>query len=511
MSYGPDRLLVDMAALLRSGQEWADADPAPQFDPYSPYAALPPGSEPAAESSAPSLAQPSDGVSATSAAAAALAGADLLQPELNMFTSVFREQLPRDAERLDDADPGPMFALPVAVKDLFDVGGTVTLAGSAVRADGPPAERDSTTVARLRAAGALLVGATNMDEFAYGFTTENSHYGPTRNPHDPARVAGGSSGGSAAAVAAGVVRIAIGTDTNGSIRIPAAFCGVYGLRPTYGCVPRTGSVPFVPGLDAVGPLARTPQDLALAMDVLAGPDGVDPSCGPRRTPSYRDALGWGIDGLRVARASGELWDGADEAILAASLEVSEALGAVTSLALPDVARARAAAIVITAAEGAAQHRELLVTRPDELDPRTRGRFLAGLGVPAVDYVDAQRFRQWWQHQVAAALADVDVLVVPATPCLPPVIDQPTVAFNGVQLPTGAVLGRFTQPLSLIGLPSLVVPVVRPGGLPIGVQLVGRPGADATLIAAAAHLHSIGVASTGTPALSVEIRALQESV
>ena len=154
-----------------------------------------------------------------------------------MFTTVLRDQLPRDAERLDDAGSGPLFALPVAVEDLFDVAGTVTLAGSAVHAENPPAERDSTVVARLRTAGALLVGATNMDEFAYGFTTENSHYGPTRNPHDPTRVAGGSSGGSAAAVAAGVVRIAIGSDTNGSIRIPAAFCGIFGLRPTYGTIP----------------------------------------------------------------------------------------------------------------------------------------------------------------------------------------------------------------------------------------------------------------------------------
>jgi AtzE family amidohydrolase len=360
--------------------------------------------------------------------------------------------------------------VPVAVQDLFDVAGAVTLAGSRVRAGGPPAAEDATVVARLRRAGALLVGATNMDEFAYGFTTENSHYGSTRNPHDPARVAGGSSGGSAAAVAAGAVAIALGTDTNGSVRIPAAFCGLYGLRPTYGRVPRTGSTAFAPSFDAVGPIARTVADLALVMDVIAGPDGIDPVCTRTIEEPFSSFPERGAGGLRVARAAGPLWDGAHADVLQAAELAASALGASGELELPEVGRARAAAVLITAAEGADQHHELLRRDPEAVDPRVRDRFLAGLGVAATDYVAAQRLRRWWQARVLALLQDVDVLVLPTVACAAPLHDQATIEIGGVPLPAGAVLGRFTQPLSFIGLPTLTVPVGTSDGLPVGVQL-----------------------------------------
>jgi AtzE family amidohydrolase len=462
-------LLERMAGLLRDGADWAAIDPAPTFDATARLVdAVPAGSG-----------KPVGRVADAPAGVAA---------ELNVFTSVFR-----DAPR-----PGPLADMTFAVKDLFDVEGVVTLAGSVAKADDPPATADATAVARLRRAGAQLIGATNMDELAYGFTTENSHYGPTRNPHDPERVAGGSSGGSAVAVATSLARVALGTDTNGSVRIPAAFCGVFGLRPTYGLVPRTGSALFAPSFDAVGPLARTVGDLALVLDAIAGPDWIDPTCIRVRAEPFISFLARGVAGLRVARAAGELWDAATPEVHDAAERVAAALGATEMLELPEVGRARAAAIVITAAEGADQHQELLRTTPEIVDVRVRDRFLAGLGVSATDYLAAQRFRRAWQARVLPLLDEVDVLVLPTVACTAPLIDQPTIEIGGVVLPTGAVLGRFTQPLSFIGLPALSVPLAGADGLPIGVQLAGRPGTDGILLAAAAALETAGVVGAITP-------------
>jgi AtzE family amidohydrolase len=463
-----------MGGLLRSDSRWDGLDPAPAFDPDEP-----PPAEAAAGAKNKVL-----GATAPEPIVDVLAAIDELQPRLNCFTSVFHEAANAAAA------PGPLVGIPFAVKDLFDVEGVVTLAGSVARAGDPPASADATAVARLRAAGGILVGATNMDEFAYGFTSENSHYGTTRNPHDPDRIAGGSSGGSAAAVAAGLVTAALGTDTNGSVRIPAAFCGVYGLRPTYGLVPLTGATLFAPSFDAVGPFARTVQDLALVLDAIAAP-----------AVSFTRFLDRGPDGLRVARARGELWDGATPEVLEATERVAEALGATRSVDLPYVGLARAAAIVITAAEGADQHQALLRANPEIVDPRVRDRFLAGLGVSATDYLAAQRFRRWWQAQVTPLLADIDVLVLPTVACAAPLIDQEAIEIGGTVLPTGAVLGRFTQPLSFIGLPALSVPVAGPDGLPLGVQLAGRPHADGTLLAAAAALEAADEVGAVTPALS----------
>ena len=372
----------------------------------------------------------------------------------------------------------------------------MTLAGSIARKDDLPAAVDATAVARLRRDGALLLGATNMDEGAYGFTTENSHYGPTRNPHDRTRVAGGSSGGSAAAVAAGIVDVALGTDTNGSVRIPAAFCGVYGLRPTFGLVPRTGTVLFAPSFDTVGIFARTVAELGLVLDVVQGRDGRDHAC------THAERAGEQQSELRTAMVDLDGWGAAAPEVLEATATVAAALGATKRIALPGAGLARAAAVVITAAEGADQQEELLRTRPELVDPRVRDRFLAGLDVPAIDYLAAQRFRRHWQAQVLALLADVDVLVLPTVACAAPVIDEPLLEVAGETLPTGAVLGRFTQPLSFIGLPALSVPLPGPDGLPLGVQLVGRPFGDGALLAAAARLEEAGVVGAVAPPLQV---------
>ena len=230
---------------------------------------------------------------------------------VNAFTDRTFERARRRAAELDAllASPGPdaavaalpLLGVPFAVKNLFDVAGLTTRAGSKIERDRPPAHRDGVLVERLEAAGAVLVGALNMDEYAYGFTTENSHDGPTRNPHDLARVAGGSSGGSAAAVAAGQVPVSLGSDTNGSIRVPASLCGVFGLKPTYGRLPRTGTYPFVASLDHLGPFARSAHDLALVYDALQGIDRADPACADRGGRAARRAARHAGEVVRVAR------------------------------------------------------------------------------------------------------------------------------------------------------------------------------------------------------------------
>ena len=214
---------------------------------------------------------------------ASLASIRAHNDKLNCFTRVLEREALAAADTVDrriaaGGDPGPLAGVPFAAKNLFDIAGVTTLAGSKILAGNPPAAQDATAVERLKRAGAVLVGATNMDEFAYGFVTENAHYGVTRNPHDQSRVAGGSSGGSAASVAAGMVPLSLGSDTNGSIRVPAAFCGVYGLKATYGRISRAGAFLFAASFDHVGPFARSTRDLAVAFDVLHGPDPRDPVC-----------------------------------------------------------------------------------------------------------------------------------------------------------------------------------------------------------------------------------------
>jgi AtzE family amidohydrolase len=489
MSTDAEALLRRMAPAIVDGTPWEHLDPAPEFDPA--WDTAPPDSGETVHE--PLISEPH----AVAATEAALSAAEALS-ELNIFTEVFDGSAHAAARSIDSGGEASLAlsGVTVAVKNLFDVAGHVTLAGSKMRTFDPPAARDATVVARLRAAGAVIIGATNMDEFAYGFTTENSHYGPTRNPHDITRVAGGSSGGSAAAVAAGVVRVALGTDTNGSVRIPAAFCGVFGLRPTFGVVPRDGSVLFAASLDTVGPLARTVLDLAAVTEVL-----VDASRG-----SFVGALGLGIEGLRIARAGGDQWGGAMPEVLEAVAKVADALRATDEVVIPEVQRARSAAITITAAEGADQHQRELRSAPENFDPRVRDRFLAGLTVPATDYLAAQRFRTWWRGEVARAFGYVDVVVLPVTACPAPAIDQATIEIGGVTLPSGAVLGRFTQPLGLIGLPAMTVPVATDGPLPIAAQLVGRPCGEAALFRAAAFLESLGVAAVRDPAGVVRSRS-----
>ncbi len=410
---------------------------------------------------------------------------------VNAFTAVL-------AERALAARPadGPLHGVPYAVKNLFDVAGLQTLAGSRIERDAEPKTSDAVLVRRLDAAGAVLVGALNMDEYAYGFTTENSHEGPTRNPHDPTRVAGGSSGGSAAAVAAGQVPLTLGSDTNGSIRVPSSLCGVYGLKPTFGRLPRTGSYPFVASLDHLGPFASSVDLLSRAYDAMQGPDVDDPACAQRAVEPAMATLEDGARGLRVAVLGGWFRTMAQPAARAAVDRIAQALGAQQTVEWPEVDRARAAAFVITNSEGAALHLPDLRRRPNDFDPHTRDRFLAGALLPAAWVARAHRVRHWFARQVARSFEGVDVFLAPATPCVAPPIGTEHLELEGRQLPMRASLGLLTQPVSCIGLAVVTVPMwgCDPAAphLPIGVQLIAAPWREDRALRLARALEKAGV-------------------
>ncbi len=421
---------------------------------------------------------------------------------VNAFTDVTAERARRRAAALDlhlartDAatDALPLLGVPFAVKNLFDVAGLTTRAGSKIERDKAPAGGDGPLVARLEAAGAVLVGALNMDEYAYGFTTENSHDGPTRNPHDTARVAGGSSGGSAAAVAAGHVPLTLGSDTNGSIRVPASLCGIFGLKPTYGRLPRSGSYPFVASLDHLGPFARSAHDLALAYDALQGADSRDPACVQRGFEATSSLLSHGVDDLRIATLGGYFEEQAGPEARAAVRGVAEALGTTRSCSLPEVARARAAAFLITNAEGGSLHLADLRARAADFEPLSRDRFLAGALLPAAWVQQAQRLRRWFASRAAELFRDVDILLAPATPCVAPVIGTEWLSINGQRLPARPSLGLLAQPISFIALPVCAVPIWGcHESLPIGVQVIAAPWREDLVLRVAHHLHNAGVA------------------
>lgn len=413
--------------------------------------------------------------------------------ELNCFTTVTAEAALADAEKIDNKiqkgeDAGILAGVPFAVKNLFDIKGLTTLAGAKINAENPAATQDATAVAKLKQAGAILVGALNMDEYAYGFVTENSHYGATRNPNDITRVAGGSSGGSAAAVAAGLVPITLGSDTNGSIRVPAALCGVYGFKPTYGRLSRAGVALFSSSFDHIGPFARSVGDIATVFDVLQGADDKDPVCTTRPCVSTRHvASGSNIDGIKIAIADDYFNQKAEPEVFAAVQKVASALNVKDYVTIPEAHRARAAAFIITASEGANLHLEKLRSRPQDFDPATRDRFLAGALIPSHWYIQAQRFRKWYRDQVREIFQNVDIIIAPTTPITAPLIGQQTMILDGEEILVRPYLGQFTQPLSFIGLPVLSIPIQSSNALPLGVQLIAAPYNEAKIIQVASYL------------------------
>ena len=434
-------------------------------------------------------------VSARSVVEAALARIGKHNEALGAFTEVTAERALARAEAIDNdmaegGRPGPLAGVPFAVKNLFDIEGLVTRAGSRINRDRPPAGADATLVARLEAAGAILVGALNMGEYAYDFTGDNINDGPARNPHDIEHMTGGSSGGSASAVAGGLVPLALGSDTNGSIRVPAALCGLFGLKPTYGRLSRAGSFPFVASLDHVGPFARSVRDLAMAYDAMQGFDDADPAQTKRPNEPTESRLRHPIPGVRIGIAAGYFAGSAEAQAHVA--HVSKALEAARLVTIPDAQAARAAAFLITMAEGAALHLDRLRERPQDFDPAVRDRLLAGAMIPGAWITKAQKLRRHFRDSVLPIFQDVDAILAPTVPMPAPKIGQRTALFGGIELPVRPHLGIFTQPISFIGLPVVNVPVWLPGEkLPMGVQIIAAPWREDICLKIAYQLESAG--------------------
>ena len=382
------------------------------------------------------------------------------------------------------------------MKNLCDIAGLPTLAGAKINRDAPPARRDAAVIERLEAAGAILVGALNMGEYAYDFTGENFHDGASRNPHDLRRMTGGSSSGSAGAVAGGLVPFSLGSDTNGSIRVPASLCGLFGLKPTYGRLTRARSFPFAASLDHVGPLARTARDLALAYDAMQGYDPDDPVCADRAIEPVAPLLDRGVGGLRIAVATGYFECPTAEAVYAID-HIAAALGANRDIEIPDAQRARAAAYIITASEGGSLHLDRLRTRARDFDPAVRDRLIAGAMLPASLVVKAQKFRRWYRDELLKLFTEVDAILAPASPCTAPLIGQQTFILDDVEVPLRANLGLYTQPISFTGLPVVVVPVpIVP--LPIGVQIIAAPWREDVALRIAHDLETKGIVAAMRP-------------
>ncbi len=436
-------------------------------------------------------------ISAMEITRAALARIERENPRVNAFTDVTAEHALQDAAEVDARlargdDPGRLAGVPFAAKNLFDIAGIPTRAGSLIGRGNAPAAQDAAAVASLRREGAICLGALNMDEYAYGFTTENAHDGAVHNPHDLSRNTGGSSGGSGAALAAGLAAITLGTDTNGSIRVPASANGVFGLKPTYGRLSRRGCFPLANSLDHVGPLARSVRDLAAAYDAMQGADESDPAQARRAIEPVGDA--WpGPKGLRMARLVGYFARNGMPAAQQATQRVAEALGAHEEVEMPDAAAARAAAYLITAAEGGQVHLPNLRRRAEEFSPLSRDRLIAGALLPAQWVLHAQRIRAHVRDRMRDLFRRFDILLAPAMPFAATGLGQDKVEIDGDTLPLRPIIGVYTQPISFIGLPVLAVPMQNAdGALPIGVQLIAPPWREDVLFRAAAFLENAGI-------------------
>ena len=425
---------------------------------------------------------------------------------VNAFTEktwqrAFTEADAVDARRAKGHKLGPLAGVPYAAKNLFDIQGLVTLAGSTVNRSHAAAPADAFLVSQMKAAGAVLVGALNMDEYAYGFTTENTHYGPCHNPHDLSRIAGGSSGGSGAAVAAGQVPITLGSDTNGSIRVPASLCGVWGLKPTFGRLSRRGTYPFVYSIDHLGPMASSLSGLALAYDALQSPDPLDAGCHALDVQPVMPHINTGIEGLRIGVLGGYFSDHAGPAAREVVALAARTLGATLEVIWPDAALARAAAFIITASEGGSLHLDDLRTRADEFEPLSVDRFIAGALQPADWTIKAHRVRRVYRDKVNALFKDWDILLTAATPVSATVIGTEWLDINGTKHPARAAMGLLTQPISFAGCPVVAAPMWPTGtnGMPIGVQIIAAPWREDLAFRGAQVLSQAGVALT-RPAL-----------
>ncbi|MGH2461844.1 MAG: amidase [Chloroflexota bacterium] len=424
---------------------------------------------------------------------AVLARIDRLNPVLNAFITVTAEaarQAARDAEKeiASGRYRGPLHGIPISLKDLYWTANLRTTGGSKILADFVPRE-DATVTRRLGEAGAILLGKTNMHEFAYGTTTINPHYGATRNPWNLDRITAGSSGGSGAATAAGLGFASLGSETGWSIRRPAAFCGVVGLKPTYGVVSRYGMLPAAWSLDHAGPLTRSVVDAGLVLNAIAGPDPADPASSRQLLPDVIATIERGITGLRIGLPRGHYVGRCEPAVeqaFDAAMDLLRGLGAtVVEIGLPRARYAGVASSVIMAAEVGTAQARWIHQRPTEYGDDVRARVESGLIVGAVDYLRAQRLRRWIAEEYAAVFHEVDLIACPTTPQVATPIAGGLAALNDPGPEIADSPFNLLRLFALIGTPAVSVPCgFSPDGLPIGLSIAGPAYADARVLRAA---------------------------
>ena len=408
------------------------------------------------------------------------------QPRLNAFITItgdlaLQQARQADAELVQGLDRGPLHGIPYALKDVFSTRGVRTTLGSKIFADHVP-DHDSAVFERLTAAGAVLTGKTGMQEFAYGITCNNPHFGAVRNPHDPERIPGGSSGGSGVAVAAGMVFFAMGSDTGGSIRNPAAFCGCVGLKPTSGRVSRYGVMPLDFSLDHMGPLTRTPRDAGLVLNAISGADVRDDTSSRHPLADYVSGRA-SLAGVRIGlpenffneRISPEVAAAFDAAVARA-----EAAGArLVKIRVPDPGAINVISRVILMSEASALMEPYLHRRGD-FGADVLALFDQGRLLSATDYVNAQRLRRVYQREWAGLWDDIDCIFTPTAPIVAPKIGETHVDVGGVMEDVRLASTRFVRSINVLGMPAISIPLPV-SGLPVGLQIVGKPFGEAELI------------------------------
>jgi aspartyl-tRNA(Asn)/glutamyl-tRNA(Gln) amidotransferase subunit A len=413
-----------------------------------------------------------------------------LDPLLNAYITIDAEgalKAARTAQRQIAKGKylGPLHGIPISLKDLYDTKGLRTTAGSKIMSDRIPGE-DATSVAKLRTAGAIIVGKTNLHEFAFGSTTQNPHFGGTRNPYDRQRIPGGSSGGSAAAVAADMCVASTGSDTGGSIRSPSALCGIVGLKPTYGRVSLRGIVPLSWSLDHVGPMTKCVRDAAIMLSAMAGYDPKDPTSADEKVPGFSRGLNKGVKKLKIGIDPSFCFSGVDDEVtnsVKKALNLLDTLGArIIEVNLPNIELTSLVESIIITTEPAAYHEENLRKRGDDYGDDVRGLLEGGAVFSAVHYLKAQRLRRIIQQEFAQAFKKIDIFALPGAPFTAPPIGAETASIAGTETDLAMALLRFACPFNLTGLPAVSVPCgLGKDGLPLGLQLVGRAFDEATVL------------------------------
>src|ERR1700726_116562 len=412
------------------------------------------------------------------------------QPYLNAFMAIEADAALAAADAADAAlakgrRRGALHGVPLAHKDMYYDAGKIVTCGSKIRREFV-ATATSTALQRLKDAGTIRLGSLQMAEFAYGPTGHNAHYGPVHNPWGIDHITGGSSSGSGSAVAARLTFAALGSDTGGSIRMPAHFCGVTGLKTTYGRISRAGAMPLSQSLDTVGPLARTVEDCALLLGLMAGTDPEDPTAVDAPVPDYMAATKGSIKGMKIGVPTAFYVDDLD-ADVARSLDDTIAVlkregAAVVQVELPDQRQLTAACQLVLAVEAAAFHKRWMIERAQDYSPQVLMRLQNGLAIPGVAYLEAMRWRGPALAAYLAAIAGVDAVVAPVAPVAAPTIAESDVG-NSPDAEAGIQrLTRFTRPINYLGLPSLSIPAgFTRSGLPVAMQLIGRSFDEATLL------------------------------